>query len=150
MTKTDTAIEKLKSIGYTEEKLGQLMPLVLDDMEDQVAFDFAAVSSDEETEAFMSKLTVATSADDVKALLIEMSKKAYGESYLDKFDTMLAEELEKVAQMTSSMRDTYHKYMSGDPATVDAVNKAQNDPNMKKTLDDMQASGFDFVKAATE
>lgn len=150
MSKSDTVIEKLKGLGYTDEKLQELLPLVFDDVEEIIAFDFATVSTDAETAVYTAKIQQAKTAEEVKAVLIEMSRKAYGEAYEQKFDEILATELEKVAEMTSNIRQTYHKYMSGDPDTVAKINAAQNSPDVQATLSDMQASGFDFINQATK
>lgn len=150
MSKTDAAMENLKSLGYTDEKLQQIIPLVLEDLDNRIASDFATVTTDQETMEYENKISVAGSPEEIKTLLLQMAQKAYGQNYQEKFDAMFAEELEKVADLTSKMRDTYHKYMSGDPATVSAVRQAENSPELKKNLDEMKAAGFDFVKAATE
>lgn len=150
MTKSDEAIEKLKTLGYTDEKLKQLLPMVLENVEEQVALDFAGVTTDEETNQYEARIKSATNSDEMKAVLLEMAQRAYGSTYEQKFDELLSDELNKTADLTSTIRGTYHKYMSGDPDTVKAVNQMQNSGQVQELLDDMQQSGVDFVKAATE
>lgn len=150
MDKTNAAIEKLKGVGCTDDKLKQLLEIALEEAQDQLAEDLAAVTSDEETTTYEERMKSIKTTEEFTQLLTELSQKTYGENYLQKYDDLISSELEEDALLIKNTRDLYHKYMSGDPATVQQVKAMENSEEYKKLKEEMDAAGFDFQKAASE
>ena len=62
----------------------------------------------------------------------------------DELDTIWATTLKEVADQTLKYRDTYHKYMSGDPDTVKKIKELENSKEVIDQIKQMEADGFDF------
>ena len=150
MTKTEEALEKLKNIGYTDTKIQELLELLFPEVADQLFTDLASVCDDAEIDVFAEKLKEAGSHGQYEAITKEMAQKAYGDNAAEEIDKVISELLNDMAEMTLKIRTTYHKYMEKDPETVKMIDDPQNQAEAKKLKEEMDAAGFDFLKAASE
>ena len=57
--KVDKAIEELKKVGYTDEKVNELLELLLSEIADQVFLDLSGTATDEQIEALRKKAKTA-------------------------------------------------------------------------------------------
>lgn len=150
MDKTKTQIEKLKKIGFTQEKIDEVMKLLGPDVEEVVFKDLIEKSTDEELNQFKDKLVAAGNEEEYKTVFNEVAQKAYGENWENKIDELWEEALKNIASDTLKIRDTYQKYMDGDPDTVTKVKEIENSQELKDEMEDMKKDGFDFQAEAAK
>ena len=148
MNPFDEVFKELRGLGYTDEKLQELLSLVLEDVQDELYLDLASISNDEELEKFKTRLDKARTKSEVTKITEEMAKRAYGEDYKKKIEDMTVEKLKEAAEMTKGIRKTYNDYMAGDPATRKKVQEMENSPEYKDMLKQMEDAGFDFMAEA--
>ncbi len=150
MDKRKTQIEKLKKIGFTQEKIDEVIKLMGPDIEEIVFNDLIDKSTDEELNVFKDKLVAAGNEEEYKTVFNEVAQKAYGENWENKMDELWAEALNNIASDTLKIRDTYQKYMDGDPDTVAKVKEIENSQELKDEREDMKKDGFDFQTEAAK
>lgn len=147
---TEKAVEQLKQIGYTDEKINEVLTLILPDVGDQLLLDLAGQSTDEELEQFENRMKEADNPEVFDEILKDMAKKAYGDKAPEKLDAILADLLDEMKEFTMKIRHTYQQYMSGDPQTRKQIDDFVNSPEYKKAEEDMKKSGFDFRAEAAK
>lgn len=150
MDKTKEQIEKLKKIGYTQEKIDELTKLLGPDIEEQVFNDLIDKSTDEELSALKDKLVAAGTEDQYKDVFNEVAQKAYGDGWQTKLDELWAKAFEGIGLDTLKIRDTYQKYMDGDLDTVAKVKQMESSDQLKQEMEDMKKDGFDFQAEASK
>ncbi|MFH1547501.1 MAG: hypothetical protein ABIC57_03370 [bacterium] len=150
MDKTKAQIEKLKNIGFTKEKIDEVTKLLGPEVEEEVFNILIDNSTDEELSVFKDKLAAAGTEDQYKDVFNEVAQKAYGDTWQQKLDELWAEALSNVGVQTLKIRDTYQKYMNGDPDTVAKVKEIENSQELKDTMEEMKKDGFDFQAEATK
>lgn len=149
-TETQKAIAELKKIGYTDEKIKEVLELLLPDAADQLLLDLAGQCTDEELEAFESRLKEIQDPKKFEEVIQDMAKKAYGEKAKEKMDATMAELLNDMRELTLRIRETYQKYMSGDQKTRKDVGDFMKSPEYKEMEDEMEEAGFDFQAEAAK
>ena len=150
MTKTDKALEELKKLGYTDEKLKELLELLMADLQDQVLFDLAGVATDEDIDQYEKKASEARTKTELDQLLDQMARKAYGDNYKQRIEDIMVEMLNETAEQTKQVRKFYQDYMAGDPAAKKKYEELENSPEFKKMQEEMKAAGFDFRAEAAK
>ncbi|MBN1618569.1 hypothetical protein JW887_04505 [Candidatus Dojkabacteria bacterium] len=150
MTKFEEVQEKLKQIGYTQEKIQELVELLAPEVEHSLFYDVAEKLSDQDVEGYTQRIRQAQDKDAYNSIVAELAKIAYGEQYEAKMHDLFAQQLDQIAEQTLKMRSTYRKYAAGDPDTVKSVNDAANSEDVKKIMQQMKEDGFDFPAEATK
>jgi len=134
-------LDKLKELGFTEEKIHETLELLLPDLEEALFDDFALKAKDgSQVEGYAKKLAGAESPEKYDDVILEMAKEAYGEEGVSaQIDSYLVEALSKVVAMTEKAKDIHTKYQSGDPATVKMVDEQANTPEGKALAEELKA-----------
>jgi DNA-binding transcriptional MerR regulator len=147
---TEKAIEQLKQIGYTNEKIKEVLILLLPDVGDQLLLDLAGRSTDEDLEEFEKRMKDAKDPEVFDEILKDMAHKAYGDDASEKLDAILADLLKEMKEFTLKIRETYKKYMAGDPKTKKQMDEFVNSPEYKEMEEEMKKAGFDFQAEAVK
>lgn len=150
MDKTNKQIENLKRIGYTQDKIDKLMNLLAVEIEEKVFDKLIDNSTEDELNVFKEKLVSAGNDIEKKAVFEEAAQKALGNTWKEEVDKLWSEALETVASDTLKVRETYQKYMDGDPATIAKIKEIENSQELKDALEDMKKDGFDFQSEAAK
>jgi DNA-binding transcriptional MerR regulator len=148
--KTKAQIEKLKEIGYSQEKIDTLIELLAPDIEEDIFNKFIDKSSKEKLEEYKDKLVTVSTKEDYKKVFNEIAQEVFGGSWKEEIDKIWAETLQGISDDTLKIRDTYHKYMQGDPNTVAKIKELENSKEVQKELEDMKKDGFDFLSEAVK
>lgn len=149
-TETEKAIRELQSIGYTDEKIKEVLELLLPDAADQLLLDLAGQSTEEELETFEKRLKETKDPKVFEEILRDMGTKAYGDKANEKMDATMAELLRDIKELTLRIRETYQKYMSGDKKTKEDLDDFMNSPEYKEMEEEMEKAGFDFQAEASK
>lgn len=149
-TATEKAISELKGIGYTDEKIREMLTLLLPDVADQLLLDLAGQCTDQEIDDFEKQLNDIKDSKEFEKALEDMAEKAYGDKARERMDATMAELLDELRELTLKIRETYQKYMSGDQKTRKDVDGFMNSEEYKQMQKDMEEDGFDFLAEAVK
>lgn len=150
MSRLTDATDKLKKLGFTDDKIEQLVDAVSLEIEDAVIADAAEKYNDDELKQLKVEISKIKTPDEYNQKLEEIAQKAYGDEYKEKLEDLLAQQLEQAAQDTQDVRETYQKYAAGDPETVKKVKEMEKSPEVKQMLEEMKKAGFDFQAEMTK
>jgi hypothetical protein len=142
--KTEKEIENLKKVGFSQKKIDELIVLLAPDIEEDIFNRLIDNSSDEVLNGFKDKLATVSTKENYQAIFAEIAQIVLGDKWKDELDTIWAITLKEVADQTLKFRDTYHKYMSGDPDTVKKIKELENSKEVIDQIEQMEKDGFDF------
>jgi hypothetical protein len=132
-------IEQLKSelraLGFTEDKLDQLMDLAAQEVLG-IALEDLSNTADDATLDEMAQMVESSSEDAAKKLNM-IFEKAYGPNAENKKVELLTTYLRSVIEDTKKAKDLYARYQAGDPAAIAMVKAQEGNPDVQKIVDMM-------------
>ncbi len=127
---------ELRSLGFTEEKLNQLMDLAAQEVLD-IALEDLDSTADDATLEQMAQMMESSSEDATKKLNM-IFEKAYGPNAENKKMELLTAYLNSVIEDTQKAKDLYARYQAGDPAAVAQIKAQEGNPDVQAIVDQMQ------------
>lgn len=127
---------ELRSLGFTEEKLNQLMDLAAQEVLD-IALEDLESTADDATLEEMAVMMESNTEDTTKKLNM-IFEKAYGVNAENKKLELLTAYLKSVIEDTKKAKDLYARYQAGDPAAVATVKAQEGNPDVQAIVDQMQ------------
>lgn len=126
---------ELRSLGFTEEKLDQLMDLAAQEVL-EIALEDLGTTADDATLEQMAQMMESPSEDAAKKLNM-IFEKAYGPNAENKKLELLTTYLKEVIEDTKKAKDLYTRYQAGDPTAIATVKAQEGNPDVQKIADMM-------------
>lgn len=146
----ENKIDKLREIGYTQDKMDELITILSEDIENDIFDLFIDKSSEEELSTFKSKLSTLSTKEQYENIFKEILQSVFSTKWESEVDKMWEKELQSVIDDTLKVRETYIKYVGKDPQTVEKINEIEKSEDFQKMMKDMENSGFDFQSEASK
>lgn len=126
---------ELRSLGFSEEKLNQLMDLAAQEVLDIALGDLESTADDVTLEE-MAVMMESNTEDTTKKLNM-IFEKAYGINAENKKVELLTAYLKSVIEDTRKAKDLYARYQAGDPAAVAQIKAQDGNPDVQAIVDQM-------------
>jgi len=135
-------IEQLKSelraLGFTEDKLNQLMDLAAEEAIDIALNDLEANVDDATMEELANAMdNQPTDVADATSKLNMVFEKAYGQGAEAKKQELVVNYLKQAIEETKAAKDLLTRYQAGDPTAVAMVKAQEGNPDVQKIADMM-------------
>jgi flagellar hook-basal body complex protein FliE len=133
MEKLKAKLQELKDLGFSKEQTTEILILGEEEILDKVLEDFASRAEPDLVNKYISDVKSASNEPQkLSALFTEIMSHLYGsENVEEKREELLIEYVQRVIDLTKETRNVYKKYSEGDPETVEAVEKAKQDPEIQ-------------------
>lgn len=128
---------ELRSLGFTEDKLNQLLDLATQEAL-SIALEDLKESSDTLDDISSLLENTPTTAEDAINQLNMVFQKAYGDNYENKKLELIYQYLKQTAEDTKSAKDLYARYQAGDPSAVAFVKSQENNPDVQDLAKQIQ------------
>ncbi len=134
-------IEELKTLGFNQEQITEVMQLGEEEIVDIVLEDFAFNAPEEKVKEYSETVSqLKGNPEKFAQTFNEIMAIHYGaENVEKKKEELLTEYLQNIINLTKQTKEVKEKYEQGDPETVKAVQEAQNSPliqDMAKKMDE--------------
>ena len=133
-------ITELKNLGFTKDKVEEIVKLGEKDIADLIIEDFA-LNADEKVVADYTKKFEQAQSDPQKlnVLLHEIMAIQYGqENILKKKEELLSQYLQNIIELAKQTRNVYQKYSQGDPNAIKIVEEAKKSPILQDFIKEIQ------------
>lgn len=125
--------EELKSLGFTEEKINQLLDLATEEAIDIAVAEAGEKLSDEELESLAEEIDKPiNNAQDATDRLNTIFQAVYKGQAENKKIELINNYLQDSIDMTKNMKNLAEKYAQGDPRAVANVKSNLNTPEAKR------------------
>jgi len=127
---------ELKMLGFTDEKLNELLELAAQEALDTALEDLEANVDDatmEELANLMANQPI--NAADATNKLNTIFEKAYGSGAEMKKQELVCDYLRQVIEETKQAKDLYARYQAGDPTAVALIKAQEGNPDVQKIMD---------------
>ncbi len=128
---------ELRSLGFTEDKLNQLLDLAAQEAL-SIALEDLKESNDTLDDISSLLENTPTTAGDAINQLNMVFQKAYGDNYENKKLELIYQYLKQTAEDTKSAKDLYARYQAGDPSAIAAVKSQEGNPDVQKLAKAME------------
>lgn len=126
---------ELRTLGFDDEKINQLMDLAAQEAIDTAILDLQ--DKDENTLNQLSQEMVSnpTNAEDAMANINKVFVSAYGDQAKVKKQEFVLNYMKDTLQQTKIAKNLLTKYQAGDPTAIAIVKAQEGNPNLKKIVD---------------
>jgi len=129
---------ELRTLGFTEDKLNQLMDLAAEEAIDIALNDLEANVDDATMEELANVMdNQPANADDAINKLNMVFEKAYGANADAKRIELVSSYLKQTIEDTKAAKDLLTRYQTGDPTAMAAVKAQEGNPDVQKIADMM-------------
>ena len=129
---------ELRSLGFTEDKLNELLELAAQEALDIALDDLEATVDDATMEELANIIgTQPINAVDATNKLNLVFEKAYGENAETKKMELISNYLKQTIEDTKAAKDLYDRYQAGDPTAIAMVKAQEGNPDVQKIVDMM-------------
>ena len=129
---------ELRTLGFTEDKLDQLMDLAAEEAIDTALDDLEANVDDATMEELANVMdSQPTDTTDATNKLNMIFDKAYGTNALAKKQELIGNYLKQTIEDTKKAKDLYARYQAGDPTAIAMVKAQEGNPDVQKVVDMM-------------
>lgn len=130
---------ELRSLGFAEDKINQLLDIAMEDALDTAVEDLEAVVDDATMEELAKMMEVQpTNAEDALNRVKVIFEKAYGLNAEAKKVELVGNYLKEVIEETKKAKDLYARYQAGDPAAVAQIKAQEGNPDVQAIVDQMK------------
>lgn len=130
---------ELRALGFTEEKLNQLLDLAAEEILDIALNDLEANVDDATMEELANTMSTQPSdATEATKRINMVFEKAYGANAEYKKVELISNYLKQAIEETKAAKDLYARYQAGDPAAVAQVKAQEGNPDVQAIADQMQ------------
>ena len=141
MSNLESLIKEMKDLGFSKEKVEEVISIAEKEIVDVIIEDFALNADENIVQEYTQKFENAQKdSKKLQELLHEIMAHQYGqENIVKKKEELLSEYLQKVIELTKETKELQQKYSQGDSDAVQTVEEAKNSPILQ-----------DFVKEVEE
>ncbi len=134
----DNIKNELRTLGFTEDKLNQLMDLAAEEALAITIEELQTTASDEVLEDLAKTFEKEpTNEADATAKLNMVFDKAYGPNANAKKEELILTYLKETLEDTKKAKDLYTRYQAGDPSAVATIKAQEGNPDVQKITDMM-------------
>jgi len=140
MEKLKAKLGELKDLGFSKEQTTEILILGEEEILDKVLEEFSSKAEPDLVNKYINNVKAAKNdPKKLSSLFNEIMTHLYGaENVETKREELLIEYVQSVIDLTKETRDVYKKYSDGDPETVEAVEKAKQDPEIQDMAKNIQ------------
>jgi len=137
-TEIENIKNELKTIGFDEEKLNQLMDLAAEELL-QEAIDTLGETADDATLEMVAQEMdkQVTTQEEAQTRINMIFEKAYGMEAENKKNDFLLNYLKATLEDTKKAKDLYDRYQAGDPSAVATIKAQEGNPDAQQIADMM-------------
>ena len=141
MNKIENLIREMRSLGFNQEHINEIMKLGEEEIVDIVLEDFSFNAPEQTVEEYTNKVSqTKDKPQEFAQTFNEIMAVHYGNENVEKKkEELIIEYLENIIKLTKETKLVKAKYEQGDPETVKAVEEAENSPiiqDMAKKMDE--------------
>lgn len=138
LTKIENLKNELKTLGFDDEKINQLLDLAAEDLIEET-LDYLAENLDEQTLDTLAQQTgnPVSTLEEAQTKLNMILEKAYGTEAENKKGEFLVNYLETTIEDTKKAKDLYNRYQAGDPSAVATIKAQEGNPDIQQVIDRM-------------
>lgn len=127
---------ELKALGFTEDKLNQLMDLAAEEALYQALEELKNTANDGALEELANMFeNQAVDQTEAARRLNLIFEKAYGADADNKKQQLVLSYLKQTLEDTKKAKDLYDRYQAGDPTAVATIKAQEGNPDVKKVQD---------------
>lgn len=127
---------ELKALGFTEDKLNQLMDLAAEEALYQALEELKNTANDSALEELANMFeNQAIDQTEAARRLNLIFEKAYGTEADNKKQQLVLTYLKQTLEDTKKSKDLYDRYQAGDPTAVATIKAQEGNPDVKKVQD---------------
>lgn len=142
MDKFENLKQQLRDLGFTEDKLNQLLDLAVEEVIDYALNELKLDDNEKALEELSNEITVdVNDINTAKANIDLIFSKLYGAQSQSKKFELLNAYLEETIEMAKNAKDLLQRYQAGDPTAIAQVQANMNTPEaleIQKALEDQQ------------
>lgn len=136
-TELENVKNELRGLGFTEDKLNQLMELAAEEAIDAALLDLQDVDESTLNQLNTDISADTTSSEDAFAKINKVFTTAYGPQAESKKQELLYNYLKDTLNQTKQAKDIFNRYQAGDPSAVAFVKSQEGNPDVQKIIDMM-------------
>jgi len=129
---------ELRTLGFTEDKLNELLELAAQEALDTAMDDLEANVDDATMEELANVMqNQPTDTTDAMNKLNMVFEKTYGTEAESKKKELIGNYLKQTIEDTKAAKDLYTRYQAGDPTAVATIKAQEGNPDVQKVVDMM-------------
>lgn len=138
-TDLQQSIDELKSLGFENDKINQLLDLAAEEALDVALDEIDEKLNDQELEELSKQLEKPIQTkEDAKEKLDLIFNKVYGENAENKKLELINKYMRETIEITKKSKDLFDRYQQGDPTAVATIQSNMGDPDVQSIKDHIE------------
>lgn len=138
-TDLQQSIDELKSLGFENDKINQLLDLAAEEALDVALDEIDEKLNDQELEELSKQLEKPIQTkEDAKDKLDLIFNKVYGENAENKKLELINKYMRETIEITKKSKDLFDRYQQGDPTAVATIQSNMGDPDVQAIKDHIE------------
>ncbi len=138
-TDLQQSIDELKSLGFENDKINQLLDLAAEEALDVALNEIDEKLNDQELEELSKQLEKPIQTkEDAKEKLDLIFIKVYGENAENKKLELINKYMRETIEITKKSKDLFDRYQQGDPTAVATIQSNMGDPDVQSIKDHIE------------
>jgi DNA-binding transcriptional MerR regulator len=138
-TDLQQSIDELKSLGFENDKINQLLDLAAEEALDVALDEIDEKLNDQELEELSKQLEKPIQTkEDAKDKLDLIFNKVYGENSENKKLELINKYMRETIEITKKSKDLFDRYQQGDPTAVATIQSNMGDPDVQSIKDHIE------------
>jgi len=138
-TDLQQSIDELKSLGFENDKINQLLDLAAEEALDVALDEIDEKLNDQELEELSKQLEKPIQTkEDAKEKLDLIFNKVYGENAENKKLELINKYMRETIEITKKSKDLFDRYQQGDPTAVATIQSNMGDPDVQAIKDHIE------------
>lgn len=138
-TDLQQSIDELKSLGFENDKINQLLDLAAEEALDVALNEIGEKLNDQELEELSKQLEKPIQTkEDAKEKLDLIFNKVYGENAENKKLELINKYMRETIEITKKSKDLFDRYQQGDPTAVATIQSNMGDPDVQAIKDHIE------------
>lgn len=127
--------QELRSLGFTDDKLNQLLDLAAQEAIATAMDDLKEADDQTLEELSLNMQTEPTNDTDAVNQINMVFQKAYEDNYENKKLELIYQYLKQTTEETKAAKDLYTRYQAGDPTAIATIKAQEGNPEAQKIMD---------------
>ena len=138
-TELEQYINELKSFGFKDDEINQLLDLAAEEALDTALNEIAEKLNNQQLEELSKQLEKPIQTkEDAKEKLDLIFTKVYGENAETKKVELITKYMKETVEITKKSKDLIDRYQQGDPTAIATIESNMGDPDVQAIKDHIE------------
>jgi DNA-binding transcriptional MerR regulator len=138
-TDLQQSIDELKSLGFEDNEINQLLDLAAEEALDVALNEIDEKLNDQELKELSQQLEKPIQTkEDAEEKLNLIFNKVYGENAENKKLELITKYMKETVEITKKSKDLFDRYQQGDPTAVATIQSNMGDPDVQAIKDHIE------------